>query len=105
MSWADNYIKLLREGKAIKFRPRGKSMTPIIKNGQLVTVIPVDSAEEIKKGDIVLCKVSGRQYLHKVTAIKEARYQISNNHGFINGWTSLEKIYGKFVKDCDELLE
>jgi len=99
MGWADNYIKLLKEGQTIQFRPRGNSMTPIIENGQLVTVIPIKSTEDIKKGDVVLCKVSGKQYLHKITAIKETRYQISNNRGYTNGWTSLEKIYGKYIKE------
>lgn len=69
-------------------------MTPLIMSGNLVEVLPVDSDSTIVKNDIVLCKVSGNVYLHKVTAVKGKQYQISNNHGHINGWTTIDRIYG-----------
>lgn len=93
MAWADAYVQKLQDGEEVSFRPRGNSMTPKIKSGDLVTVSP--DASSLKKGDIVLCKVKGNQYLHLVTAMDGNRYQISNNHGFVNGWTS--QIYGKVV--------
>jgi len=71
-------------------------MTGLINSGDLVTVIPrFDRMPE--KGDIALCKVNGNQYLHLVTAVSGKRVQISNNHGRINGWTSLAQIYGYCV--------
>lgn len=74
-------------------------MTGKISSGQLVTVAPIKDPEtEVEKGDIVLCKVRGRVYLHLVTAVKAGQYQISNNHGFVNGWTSADNVYGKCVK-------
>jgi Peptidase S24-like len=88
------HVQALKEGKTVKFRPHGNSMRPIIESGQLVTVEPLnDRVPEV--GDAVLCKVNGRQMLHKVTAIgSDGRYQISNNHGHINGWCTLANIYG-----------
>ena len=56
-----------------------------VESGQLCTVEPVDAAT-IKVGDIVLCKVNGKQYLHLVKAIQGKRFQIGNNRGRINGW-------------------
>jgi SOS-response transcriptional repressor LexA len=70
-------------------------MTPRIVSGQLVRVAPRD--EDVKVGDIVLAKVKGQLYLHKVSAIQGWRVQISNNHGHINGWTTQERIYGVVV--------
>jgi hypothetical protein len=35
--------------------------------------------------DIVLCRVSGNQYLHLVKAIQGERFQIGNKRGGING--------------------
>lgn len=77
----------------MKFCPRGNSMAPRIKSGDLVTVKQYGE-ENPEVGDIVLCKVSGTQYLHLVCAVDRERYQISNNHNRINGWTKRDKIYG-----------
>lgn len=96
MGWASRYIELLKAGETVSFRPRGDSMTPLVKSGQLVTVAPVDPAT-LRKGDIVLCNVVGHQYLHLVTAIDGDRIQIGNNRGYINGWTSARQIHGKLL--------
>lgn len=95
MGWADNYIKKLEAGETVQFRPRGNSMTGLVNDGQLVTVSPCTAAAV---GYVVLCKVTGRQYLHKVTAIDHGGrgYQIGNNKGHINGWT--RSIYGVVTK-------
>jgi phage repressor protein C with HTH and peptisase S24 domain len=94
LGWADNYINQLQTDEIIQFRPRGNSMVPKINSGDLVTVS--SDISKIEKGDIVLCKVNGNQYLHLVTAISGNRYQISNNQGYTNGWT--QQVYGKVIK-------
>ncbi len=66
MGWATQYISKLAEGETVSFRPRGNSMVGKIESGQLCTVVPIPADEEIKVGDIVLCKVNGREYLHLV---------------------------------------
>lgn len=92
MGWADNYISKLKAGETIKFRPRGGLMKGKIESGQLVTVIPiVDNV--LLEGMIVLCKVSGRQFLHLIKAEQGGRYQIGNNKGNINGWTGSDLWY------------
>lgn len=53
---------------------------------------------DIVVGDIVLCRVRGREYLHVVKAIQEDRFQIGNNRGGVNGWTSGRNIFGLLVK-------
>ena len=74
-------------------------MTPLIKSGQSVIVIPIKEDTILEKGDIVFCKVSGHFYLHKISAIKNKNsYQISNNHGHINGTISKKNIFGKVVE-------
>ena len=87
--------KRLQAGESVTLRPRGNSMTPLIRSGEEVTIRPIEVGETLSKGDIVLAKVRGRFYLHKISAIRDKSVQISNNHGRINGWTTLEKVYGK----------
>jgi hypothetical protein len=93
MSWATHYIEKLKNGEIVQFRPRGNSMKGEIDSGQLVTVEPI-AGRVLQKGDIVLCKVNGSQYLHLIKAIQGERYQIGNNIGRINGWVTGNSIYG-----------
>ena len=95
MGWASAYIAALQEGGTVQFRPRGNSMQGKVESGQLCTVEPVDPATV---GDIVLCKVNGKQYLHLVKAIQGKRFQIGNNRGRTNGWVGANSIYGKCTK-------
>ena len=97
MGWASQYIAKLQKGETVSFRPRGHSMSGKIESGQLCTVEPVDP-EAIQAGDIVLCKVRGREYLHIVKAIQGARFQIGNNRGHINGWISAGSIFGRCTR-------
>lgn len=96
VSWALEYIKKLQKGEIVQFRPKGNSMSGQIESGQLCTVEPIKN--DLQVGDIVLCKVNGQQYLHLIKAIQGKRFQIGNNKGRINGWTSLNSIYGKCIK-------
>ena len=55
MGWATEHIKNLNEGKTIKFRPKGNSMSGKIESGELVTVQPINWAQDgVDVGDIVL---------------------------------------------------
>lgn len=98
MGWATAYIAKLKSGEIVSFRPRGHSMKGKIESGQLCTVEPIEDIESLQKGDIVLCKVNGNEYLHLIKAIQGARFQIGNNLGRINGWIGANSIYGKCIK-------
>jgi hypothetical protein len=97
VGWASAYLAKLRSGETVTFRPRGNSMAGKVESGQLCTVEPVDPAT-LRIGDIVLCKVSGREYLHLIKAIQGPRFQIGNNRGRINGWVSAGAIFGRCIK-------
>lgn len=89
----------LRNGEVCKVIGFGQSMTPILKSGQPVICKPVTEETELKKNDIVFCKVKGHYYLHKISAVKNGvSYQISNNHGHINGTISRKNIFGIVVE-------
>lgn len=91
-------VEKLKSGKTCLVQGFGQSMTPILKSGQVCKVEPVTEDMILKKNDIVLCKVNGHVYLHKITAINGNRYQISNNHKHVNGWVGKSNIYGKVTE-------
>ena len=72
-------------------------MSGRIESGQLCTLVPAEH-DQLSVGDIVLCKVKGKEYLHIIKAIQGARFQIGNNRGFINGWVSRNAIFGRCTK-------
>lgn len=78
-------VRELAEGRKVTLRPHGNSMTPIIRSGQKIVLSPLSGPPV--RGDVVLAKVNGHFYIHKVTAVKAGSFQISNNHGRVNGWT------------------
>jgi hypothetical protein len=93
MGRASGYFVKFLNGETVQFRPRGNSMSGKIESGQLATVVPLMNRIP-QVDDIVLCRVNGAQYLHLVTAVSGERFQIGNNRGRINGWTSLRNIFG-----------
>lgn len=97
MSWAIHAIETLKEGRAVILNPKGSSMEPKISSGDRVTVAPCDP-KTLNRGDIVLARVQGRDYLHLIKGIKKGQVLIGNNKGHVNGWTSLEKVFGKVTK-------
>lgn len=97
MSWAKHAIEVLARKETVQVRPRGNSMKGKVNDGALVTLEPC-LAETVEVGDVVLVRVSGRDYLHLVKAKDGKRFQIGNNRGGINGWVGPQAIYGKAVK-------
>lgn len=95
-------VKELKDGKICKVTGIGNSMTPILKSRQPVICEPVTEETELKKKDIVLCKVNGHFYLHLIWSVtgkgEKAEYLIGNNHGHANGRIRRNHIYGKVTK-------
>jgi signal peptidase I len=95
-TWKTIAIEKLKKGETVKIRGHGNSMTPRFKSGDLITLVPIIEPPQV--GDAVFCKVRGNIFTHLVTAIQGDRYQISNNHGHVNGWITTNAIYGKAVE-------
>lgn len=93
MGWARFYIENLQKGITVQFKPHGNSMRPLVCDGDQVTVSP--DLKDLQVGDVVLCKVRGREYLHLLKAMDGERYQIANNRGHVNGWIGRTHIYGR----------
>lgn len=92
-----NAQQRLMEGETIKIKTSGNSMSGKVDNGSFVTIEPIEN-KTLKKKDIVLAKVNGRLYLHLITGVRKDSYQISNNHGHVNGWALKKNIFGIVIK-------
>ena len=82
-------------GSTVTCRPVGNSMRPIVCSGQEVVIAPV-CADRVEVDDVVLVRVAGHVYLHRVIAVDalRRRARIGNNHGRVNGWAPFDRIYG-----------
>lgn len=79
----------------------GGSMEPILHSGETFHFQSVTEEARLSEGDIVFCEVNGEFLLHKIIAINGKRIQIGNNKGKVNGWTTKERIFGKYIKTVD----
>lgn len=80
----------------------GPSMLPKLPTASTCFYIVKD---EYVVGDIVFAKVRGRWIdSHLITKRRavggKIEYQISNNHGHVNGWTF--NVYGKVIKSVSD---
>ena len=102
----ENFVlKTLLEKGEVTWKPHGNSMTPKIDSGDQVVVKKVDLAA-LRVGDVVYAKVKGSYYLHLLSAIDESgnRYQISNNHGHVNGWVTADNVFGLCVQIKEKIV-
>ena len=58
----------LASGCAVRFQAEGISMYPTIRDGETITVVAV-SADEVGRGDILLCRHGQRMLAHRVIAV------------------------------------
>lgn len=95
---------LLEKGEVV-FKPHGNSMTGKINSGDQVVVKQVP-LKAVRVGDAVYAKVKGSYYLHLLSAIDETqnRYQISNNHGYVNGWVTADNVFGLCVQVGEKVI-
>jgi signal peptidase I len=68
----DISTELLSRGYSIRFRPGGHSMHPTIRDGEVVTVSPVD-ARMVKRGDILFYRSEHGVIAHRVVRIREEK--------------------------------
>lgn len=84
----------LLAGETIEgYRENGNSMLPLIRSKQPVDISPVN-VSLLEKGDIVFCRIGQKFFLHLISAVEEGQVQISNNHGYINGYATKTNVFG-----------
>jgi len=65
-AFAELSAEILGSGKALRFQARGDSMSPLVRDGDVLLVRPVHPAA-VQIGDLVLCSSEGRRVVvHRV---------------------------------------
>jgi hypothetical protein len=83
----------LEKGEEPTMKCRGNSMLPILSNP---STCKYRREPYYEVGDIVFCKVRGNYIdAHRITAKRDGKFLISNNHGHDNGWTSA--VFGRVI--------
>lgn len=64
-SFFEGLEDIIREGKSVQFRLKGRSMEPFIQDGSQIRVSPV-KFEDTRLGDVVLARWRGNWILHRI---------------------------------------
>lgn len=63
---------MLEQGLSVRFQARGASMSPAIRDGEIVEISPVELTE-LRAKDIILAKTDSGFRLHRIVTIDPAR--------------------------------
>ena len=88
---------VLARNVPFRFRARGSSMHPFIRDGDRVTVSPATDAN-FHLGDVVACvdNGAGRLIVHRITAASRGVYLIQgDNNPAPDGWISRTHVLGR----------
>jgi len=99
-------IEAFNDNKTFSFPIKGKSMRPLLKNDDIVTIKKIDN--DIKKGDILLYKRSDDSFvLHRLNKIKKNHYLIVGDHQTKIDLVEYNQLIGKVInyqkKDKDKI--
>jgi signal peptidase I len=88
------------KGAPFRFKANGYSMTPAIRNGDIITVSPLANLS-LKRGDVVAFRhpESPQMLVHRVLRKKGDRFLIKgDNCSDADGWISVENILGVITR-------
>ena len=94
--------ELLRAGVAVRFRARGASMGPLLRDGDVLWVQPVEPGS-LRVGDVVLCSSApGRVVVHRVVrklaGSPEPRFVVQGDQlAWPDGVIPAAQVYGRAV--------
>ncbi len=99
-------IEAFNDNKTFSFPIKGKSMRPLLKNDDIVTIKKIDN--DIKKGDILLYKRNDDSFvLHRLNKIKKNHYLIVGDHQTKIDLVEYNQLIGKVInyqkKDKDKI--
>lgn len=92
--------KILQQGNAIRIKPKGYSMYPmLIPHRDEVIIEPVENSSLLKRGDVVLYRRDESiLVLHRIWKVKpDGFYLVGDNQEEIEGPVRADRIKGKLI--------
>ena len=68
-------------GGSVKFRVKGNSMMPLLRNGKDEVVVGPYDKEELKLFDVILFRQTDRYVLHRIIQKRDSRYLMQGDGG------------------------
>jgi signal peptidase I len=99
-AFADLSSEILQHGKSLRFKARGVSMRPLVRDGDTLLVRPVE-AREIHAGDVVLCSsqtdcVVVHRVLRRLPEADGFTFLVQGDQaGQPDGWIMQSQVYGR----------
>ena len=91
----------LAEGRPVRFRLKGNSMFPLLRNGKDVVVLEKCSFESLKPMDVVLFRYRGKHVLHRILHREGERLLIQGDGSFVaKEECTVNDVVGKVVQVC-----
>jgi signal peptidase len=70
-AWVESEI---RSGRSVRFRVKGNSMRPLLRNGKEEVVVEPCGKQVLKPGHVILFRQSGRYVLHRIIQKRGSHY-------------------------------
>lgn len=93
---------ILRRGGSFIFKAHGSSMVPFIRDGDMLTVIPVEFSD-LRVGDVALYRSEqNRAIVHRIMnkSVKDGRPMVmtrGDSSNYDDGWVRSEQLLGRVV--------
>lgn len=91
----------LSEGRPVRFRLKGNSMFPLLRNGKDVVILAKCHPDTLQKMDVVLFRYRGNHVLHRIIGKEGNRLTIQGDGSLVAiEYCTVEDVVGKVVKVC-----
>ena len=98
VAWVESEIEA---GHAVRFRLKGNSMYPLLRNGKDVVVLGKCLAESLQPMDVVLFRYRGKHVLHRIIRREGERLLIQGDGSIVaKEECTVDDVIGKVVQIC-----
>lgn len=91
----------LAEGRPVRFRLKGNSMFPLLRNGKDTVILEKCNLDSLKPMDVVLFRYKGNHVLHRILRRENNQLLIQGDGSFVaKEQCTVDDVVGKVVQVC-----
>lgn len=91
----------LAEGRPVRFRLKGNSMFPLLRNGKDSVILEKCNLDTLKPMDVVLFRYKGNHVLHRILRRENNQLLIQGDGSFVaKEQCTVDDVVGKVVQVC-----